>query len=106
MSDAELGRIRSLVAANAIRLTQHAHEEMVEESIQLNEVLEVIANAQIIENYPEHKRGPCCLLAGATRTGRNLHVVCTTECPVLIVITVYEPGLPKWETPTQRRKQS
>jgi len=103
---APLERIRSLAASDAIRVTQHAHEEMVAESILIDEVLETIASAQIVEDYPDHKRGPCCLLAGATRTGRSLHVVCTTECPVLIIITAYEPVPPKWETPIRRRKQS
>jgi hypothetical protein len=32
-----------------------------------------------------------------------VHVVCTTARPVLIIITVYEPRLPKWLTPTNRR---
>lgn len=57
-----LERIRAQVAAENIRTTQHAQQEMVEEIITLNEVLQVIASARIVENYPEHRRGPCCLL--------------------------------------------
>ena len=38
-----------------------------------------------------------------TRTGRAIHVVCTTDRPILITISVYEPKLPKRTTQTQRR---
>jgi hypothetical protein len=56
-----------------------------------------------LENYPEHRRGACCLLSGFTHGGRRIHIVCTTARPVLIIITVYEPRPPKWVTPTRRR---
>jgi hypothetical protein len=102
--DATLQRIRAQAAAQNIRITQHAHQEMVEESITLDHVLEAIANGQILENYPAHRRGACCLLYGRTKDGRDLHVVCTTAKPVLIIITVYEPRAPKWSTPTQRER--
>jgi hypothetical protein len=98
-----LSRIRSQAAANQLRVTQHAQEEMVAESIRLEEVLEAINSSELLENYPEHRRGACRLLVGCTRTGRALHIVCTSEAPVLILITVYEPKPPKWVTTTQRR---
>ena len=98
-----LKRIRAQAAAEDIRITKHAQQEMVEEDITLNEVLETIAMGQILENYPEHRRGACCLLNGFTHGGRPIHIVCTTARPVLIIITVYEPRPPKWVTSTQRR---
>jgi hypothetical protein len=102
--DVVLERIRAQADVENIRITQHAQQEMVEEDITLDEVLEAIATGQILENYPEHRRGACCLLNGLTRSGRYIHIVCTTAQPVLIIITVYEPKLPKWITPTQRRR--
>ena len=101
---AMLERIRSQAAAENIRVTQHAQQEMVEENITFAEVLQAIGTAQILENYPEHRRGSCCLLNGITENQRPLHIVCTTAQPVLIIITVYEPKLPKWVSPTQRRR--
>lgn len=100
-----MARIRAQVKAESIRITQHAHEEMVAESITLQEVFEALAAGEILESYPEHRRGPCCLVKGFTRKGRPLHVICTTEQPLLIVITVYEPKPPKWITPTRRGGQ-
>jgi hypothetical protein len=90
-----LARIQLQAQNENLRVTQHAQQEMIEDDVPLDEVLQAIANAQILENYPAHKRGACCLLSGNTRRGRPLHVVCTSELPTLIIITVYEPKLPK-----------
>jgi hypothetical protein len=102
--EAIVEQIRAQAAAENFRVTQHAQQEMVEEDITLDEVLQAIATGQIVEHYPEHRRGACCLLSGLARQSRPLHIVCTTALPVLIIITVYEPKSPKWETPTQRRR--
>ncbi|MBI2816141.1 MAG: DUF4258 domain-containing protein [Acidobacteria bacterium] len=98
-----LRQIKSQAAVEKVRISRHALEEMVEEGITLNEVLEAVANAEIIEYYPQHRRGPCCLLNGCTVQGRHLHLVCTTALPVLLLITAYEPRPPKWVSPTRRR---
>ena len=98
-----LTQIHNQAAAEALRVTQHAQQEMVEEEISLDEVLQTLVNGSILENYPTHQCGACCLVGGQCHNGRNLHVVCTTTQPILIIITVYEPKPPKWVTPSERR---
>lgn len=98
-----LNRIQTQARGDNIRLTQHAQQESVEDNIVLDEVIEAISRGQILENYPQHRRGSCCLLNGFTQSGRAIHIVCTSAQPTLIIITVYEPKRPKWITPTQRR---
>ena len=100
--DASLIGIQAQAASRLIRITDHAREEMEDETITLSEVLEAIASGQIIENYPEHRRGPCCLISGMTMQSRPLHVVCTTSLPLLVIITAYVPTLPKWKNPKER----
>ena len=97
-----IDRIRAQAEEGMLRLTLHAQQEMAEEGISLDEALQAIASGEIIEDYPEHRRGACCLLGGRTRAGRYLHLVCTTARPYLIMVTAYEPKPPKWATPTQR----
>ncbi len=103
--DATLVRIQAQAAARVVRITDHAREEMEAEAITLAEVLEAIATGQIIENYPDHRRGSCCLLSGSTKQGRPRHMVCTTTLPRLVIITVYVPTLPKWMSPIERSSQ-
>ena len=97
-----LERIQMQAEARNVSFTLHADQEKFEEIIDTEGILDAISAGQILENYPKHRRGPCCLLCGFTRYGRPIHVVCTTAQPVLIIITVYEPKAPKWITPTQR----
>jgi hypothetical protein len=101
--EAVLGRIQVQAASERLRITQHAQQEMVEEDITLDEVLQAIATGQILEYYPEHRRGACCLLNGITERNRSLHAVCTTAKDEVIIITTYELKPPKWVNPTQRR---
>lgn len=97
-----LARIHAQIAADAVLLTQHAQQEMVEEEVGLDEVFQALQTGQVLENYPDHRRGACCLVGGYTVGGRPLHIVCTTARAEAIIITVYEPKPPKWVSSTQR----
>jgi Domain of unknown function (DUF4258) len=102
--DKVLEGIKAKAATQAIRVTLHAQDEMDAGGVTLDEILAAIAVGQIVENYPEHRRGSCCLLYGHSPKGHPLHIVCTTAYPLLIIITVYIPKPPKWLSPTQRRQ--
>jgi len=95
-------RIIEQIRAGQVRFTIHAHQEMAAENFALDDVLNGLTGGQLLENYPEHKRGACALFGGVALDERPIHIVCTTEHSVLIVITVYEPKPPKWLTPTKR----
>jgi len=102
--DVVVARIRAQARAEQVRITAHAHQEMVEDEVTMDDLLQAASSGDVIESYPEHRRGPCCLLHGVTAGGRHLHVVCTTSLEMLVIITVYEPRPPKWPEPTARRK--
>ncbi len=100
---AEIARIIQEQARDeSLRITQHGQQELVQEAISLDQLLQALRACQILEDYPEHLRGACCLVLGYTEAERPLHVVCTSSLPILVIITVYEPRPPKWVTPTQR----
>ncbi len=101
-SEVLLDRIQRQMEEGSLRLTLHAQQEMVDENVKVDDIYDAIATGQVLENYPQHRRGACCLLCGHTHQGRFLHIVCTTANSKLIVITVYEPRPPKWITPTYR----
>lgn len=97
-----VARLQSQAESNAILLTVHAQQEMVDEGICLDDVFQVLFAPEVLENYTEHRCGPCCLVCGNTENGRFLYVVCTTARELAIIITVYEPRPPKWPTPFRR----
>ena len=104
--DTILAHLRQQAEADEFRVTIHAHQEMVEEYISLDEIREVLLDATFVENYPEHRRGPCCLICKQTSRAKYVHVVCTTTLERAIIITVYEPRPPKWVTPFQRGRKT
>lgn len=104
--DEIMSLIRNQCAQDAIRVTIHGHQEMVEEDIKYESMVKALSQGTVIENYPEHQRGPCCLVCGQDSSGRFLHICCTTSLEVVIIITVYEPKPPQWVTPFQRRKKN
>lgn len=62
------------------------------------EVEDAIANrSEVIEDYPEGKYGPSCLILGFTYVGRPLHVHCSyANRPLIKIITLYEPDPNLW----------
>ncbi len=62
-------RLREQAAADHIRVTIHGHQEMVAEDISYEVVGEVLQKSRVIENYPDHQRGPCCLVCAVSLPG-------------------------------------
>lgn len=88
-------RIRESIQQDKYQYTRHALEQMFNRSINEEEIREAILNGEIIEDYPEDKRGHSCLIFGRTQRKRPLHVQCTPP-PKVEIITTYEPDSKEW----------
>lgn len=71
-------------------------------SIDRSDVEEVILTGEIIEEYPDDKYSPSCLISGRTQRGRILHVQASLP-PLVVVVTTYEPDPDEWIHGKQRR---
>jgi len=99
-------RVRELAyGVGNIAYSDHGLREALAEDFSEQDVRQALINGELLENYPEHRRGPCCLMSGKTAERRNVHIVVTTALARLLVITVYEPKEPKWRNPTERGQQ-
>jgi hypothetical protein len=97
--------IRAKVAESGFELSQHAAIKSTARGITALEVQQAIARAEVIEDYPNDKYGPSCLLFGWTTQGRPLHIQCTYPSrTILKIITVYEPDAETWIDLRQRRR--
>ena len=56
----------------------------------------MIAEGEVIEDYPEDARGHSCLILGFGNEGRPIHVVCSAKEDYLAVITGYLPDEEEW----------
>ena len=100
-------KIRTKVARGEFEYSQHALDQSIVRQISVDELREVIAAGEIIEDYPEDKYGPSCLVLGHTKAGRALHVQCSYPSRLRVkVITVYEPDPYRWMDLRVRRSDS
>jgi hypothetical protein len=90
-------QIRAKVQAGQFEFSKHAVDQSILRRISLRELVQAIADGEIIENYPDDKYGPSCLVLGFTIAGRPLHVQCSHPSrPLVKVVTLYEPDPDQW----------
>ena len=89
--------IKSRFARDEFELSKHAADQSILREIGVREIRQAVSTGEIIEDYPDDKYGPSCLMLGFTRAGRPLHIQCSYPSrPIIKVITVYEPDPTIW----------
>jgi len=92
-----IDEIRTKIAVDEFEFSKHAVDQIIIRRISVSEIREAISNGEIIENYPEDKYGPSCLIYGKSAGGRSIHVQCSYPSrQVIKIITVYEPDPKRW----------
>ena len=96
-SSSLIGEIRQKVSQGRFILSVHAQIACRLREISDSEIVQIVLAGEIIEDYPNDKYGPSCLILGYTVTGHPLHVQITypTREP-LKVITTYQPDSRIW----------
>ena len=99
--------IRRSVAAGAYEISLHADDERLADGLTVDDLEQVLASSEVIEDYADDPRGSSCLVLGFEH-GEPVHAVCgLTRQQRLIVITVYRPRPPKWmDARTRARRES
>ena len=99
-------QIRRKIAEGQFEFSQHAVDVTIFRHISVDEIRQAIAVGEIIEDYPNDKYGPSCLILGRTQAGRVLHIQCTHPSRQLIkMITVYEPDRELWSEDFRARRE-
>lgn len=83
--------------------SDHAVKRMMKRDILRREVEDAVFQGEIIEEYPDDKYSPSCLVYGKTKNGRDLHVQVSFP-PSVVIITVYEPDPKEWVNCRMRRQ--
>jgi hypothetical protein len=93
------------MAYGRVVYSRHAFLRMTRRGITEAEVAEVLANGEVIEDYPGDAPLPSYLLLGSP-AGRLLHVVAADHANAeeTFVITVYEPDPARWDAAFRRRR--
>ena len=89
--------IQARFLQDEFEFSKHAVDQSVLRDISVVEIQEAVARGEIIEDYPDDKYGPSCLIFGMTVSERPLHIQCSYPTrPIIKIITVYEPNPAEW----------
>jgi len=92
-----LAEIQVKFSRDEFEFSRHAVDRMLLRDISVTETREAVDSGEIIEDYPDDKYGPSCLIFGMTTAKRPLHIQCSYPSRLLIkIITVYEPDPAEW----------
>ena len=91
---------------NRIRITDHADEEAHADSLLFDELFFSVFQGEIIEDYPDDRPYPSCLIFGRTFKGEPVHSVWgyNKQNRWAVLITVYRPDPSKWIDWRRRRR--
>ena len=103
-----LEKIRNKILRRKYELSKHAVDQSIIRNISVAEVEEAVSGkCEIIEDYPDDKYGPSCLILGWTRVGSPLHLQCSyPRRPLIKIVTLYEPDSDLWiDSRVRKHKQ-
>ena len=102
-----LEKVRTLIIAGDVRISEHGYDELAEDDLTAREVIGGVTDAAVIEEYPGYPQGPCALLLQKDKSGSPIHVVWGIpkgqDKPV-VLITAYRPDPERWDESFMRRR--
>ena len=102
-----LERVRVLVARGEVLMSLHGYEEVAADTVLVRDVLSGLADAIVVEDYPDYAKGPCVLVLQHDGMKQPIHVVwgipAGKDSPA-VVVTAYRPDPTKWDETWQRRR--
>ena len=94
----KLEDIVDAIRHNRLRITDHADEEAHADHLSFDEIYVSVLQGEIIEDYPDDKPYPSCLIYGDAFNGEPVHTVWAYNADNrwAVLITVYRPDPRRW----------
>ena len=70
-----LEQVRALVGRGEVRVSDHGYDELAADRILVRDLIDGLAGAVVVEDYPDYPKGPCVLVLERDRNGQPIHVV-------------------------------
>jgi len=94
----EIEKIINAIRGSRVRITDHADEEAFDDRLTYEEIYSSVIQGEVIEDYPNDKPYPSCLIMGKNFLSEPIHSVWAYN-PVnqwAVLITVYRPDPERW----------
>jgi len=99
-------QICRLIGQGQILISAHGYDELANDNLTVREIVAGVADAVVIEEYPDYHKGPCALVLQKDKLGKPVHVVWgfpkNEEVPAVLV-TAYRPDPKRWLDSFTRR---
>jgi len=94
----DIENIIDAIQKSRVRITDHADEEAFDDSLTYDERYSCVIQGEVIENHPNDKPYPSCLIMGKNFSGEPIHSVWAynPENQWAVLITVYRPDPERW----------
>jgi len=103
-----LKQLISLAARDEIKISDHGYDELAEDSIFVRDIVASLADAELLEDYPEFPKGPCVLVLQRDRDDKPVHAVWGIpkgETSPAVLVTAYRPDPSRWTNDFRSRKK-
>ena len=103
-----LSLVQALVLRGEYRVSLHGFRELLADDIMADDVLSGVADAVVVEEYPDSRKEPSVLVLHPDRDGRPIHAMWgvpkATGTPAVLV-TAYRPAVELWSDDFTKRNK-
>ena len=102
-----LARVKDLVTVDDVRVSEHGYDELAADAILVRDILNGVAAAVVVEDYPAFGKGPAVLVLQSDSEGKPVHVVWGIpkgHNRPAVLVTAYRPEPQRWSTDFLRRR--
>ena len=102
-----LARVKSLATRGEVEVSRHGLRELATRGIVLDDIVDGINAAIVVEDYPDVWKGPSVLVLQRDGDGRPVHIVwgiARDAVSPAVLVTAYRPDPERWSADFTRRR--
>jgi hypothetical protein len=99
--------VRDAVAEDRVHVSEHAYDEALEDALDIVEVIEATLRGEVVEDYPDDRRGASCLVllrVGDDETAVHAVWGYNEAGGRAVLVTAYRPDEGRWWTDFRTRR--